>query len=76
MRRARILQKCLELWQENQRDLRETRYPRLVTKEPVKSRSDAMGSVQRGIEDLTCVLSDVAEITGLQQREGYAYLRS
>jgi len=35
-----------------------------------------MGSVQRGIEDLTCVLSDVAEITGLQQREGYACLRS
>jgi len=31
---------------------------------------DAMGSVQRGIEDATCVLSDVAEITGLQQREG------
>ncbi len=34
-----------------------------------------MGSVQRGIEDLTCVLSDVAEITGLKLREGYACLR-
>jgi hypothetical protein len=64
LRCARILQIYLQLLQENQRDLRETCYPRLVTKEPVKSRPDAMGLVQA-----------LAEITGLKLREGYACLR-
>jgi len=45
LRRARILQKYLQLLQENQKAL-----ARLVTEEHGKTLPDAMGSVQRGIE--------------------------
>ncbi len=45
VRRARVMQKFLQLLQANQRDL-----AHLVTEEHGKTLSDAMGSVQRGIE--------------------------
>ncbi len=45
LRRARVLQKFLQLLQANQKDL-----ARLVTEEHGKTLPDAMGSVQRGIE--------------------------
>ncbi|HKU47283.1 MAG TPA: CoA-acylating methylmalonate-semialdehyde dehydrogenase [Burkholderiales bacterium] len=45
IRRARIMQKFLQLLQENQKKLAE-----LVTDEHGKTLADAMGSVQRGIE--------------------------
>jgi malonate-semialdehyde dehydrogenase (acetylating) / methylmalonate-semialdehyde dehydrogenase len=45
LRRARVMQKFLQLLQENQKGL-----ARLVTEEHGKTLPDAMGSVQRGIE--------------------------
>ena len=45
LRRARVLQKFLQLLQANQKDL-----ARIVTEEHGKTLPDAMGSVQRGIE--------------------------
>ena len=45
LRRARVMQKFLQLLQANQKDL-----ARLVTEEHGKTLPDAMGSVQRGIE--------------------------
>src|SRR5256885_9087959 len=45
LRRARIMQKFLDLLQKNQKEL-----ARLVTEEHGKTLPDAMGSVQRGIE--------------------------
>ncbi len=45
LRRARVLQKFLQLLQENQKTL-----ARLVTEEHGKTLPDAMGSVQRGME--------------------------
>jgi malonate-semialdehyde dehydrogenase (acetylating)/methylmalonate-semialdehyde dehydrogenase len=45
LRRARVMQRFLQLLQENQREL-----ARLVTEEHGKTLPDAMGSVQRGIE--------------------------
>ncbi len=45
LRRARVMQKFLQLLQAHQRDL-----ARLVTEEHGKTLPDAMGSVQRGIE--------------------------
>ncbi len=45
LRRARVMQKFLQLLQAHQKDL-----ARLVTEEHGKTLSDAMGSVQRGIE--------------------------
>src|SRR6185369_5335337 len=45
LRRARVMQKFLELLQKNQKEL-----ATLVTQEHGKTLPDAMGSVQRGIE--------------------------
>jgi malonate-semialdehyde dehydrogenase (acetylating) / methylmalonate-semialdehyde dehydrogenase len=45
LRRARVLQKFLQLLQANQKDI-----ARIVTEEHGKTLPDAMGSVQRGIE--------------------------
>jgi malonate-semialdehyde dehydrogenase (acetylating)/methylmalonate-semialdehyde dehydrogenase len=45
LRRARVLQKFLQLMQSNQKDI-----ARLITDEHGKTLPDAMGSVQRGIE--------------------------
>src|SRR5258706_8523025 len=45
LRRARVLQKFLQLMQANQKDI-----ARLITEEHGKTLPDAMGSVQRGIE--------------------------
>ena len=45
LRRARVMQKFLQLMQENQKELAE-----MVTAEHGKTLPDAMGSVQRGIE--------------------------
>jgi malonate-semialdehyde dehydrogenase (acetylating) / methylmalonate-semialdehyde dehydrogenase len=45
LRRARVMQKFLQLLQANQKDL-----ARIVTEEHGKTLPDAMGSVQRGIE--------------------------
>src|SRR5215813_14859909 len=45
LRRARVMQKFLQLLQANQKDI-----ARLVTEEHGKTLPDAMGSVQRGIE--------------------------
>ena len=45
LRRARVMQKFLQLMQASQKDL-----ARLVTEEHGKTLPDAMGSVQRGIE--------------------------
>ena len=45
LRRARVMQKFLQLLQANQKDL-----ARLITEEHGKTLPDAMGSVQRGIE--------------------------
>ena len=45
LRRARVLQKFLQLMQANQKDV-----ARLITEEHGKTLPDAMGSVQRGIE--------------------------
>ncbi|HXF67294.1 MAG TPA: CoA-acylating methylmalonate-semialdehyde dehydrogenase [Burkholderiales bacterium] len=45
LRRARVMQKFLQLLQANQKEL-----ARLVTEEHGKTLADAMGSVQRGIE--------------------------
>jgi malonate-semialdehyde dehydrogenase (acetylating)/methylmalonate-semialdehyde dehydrogenase len=45
LRRARVMQKFLQLMQANQKDI-----ARLITEEHGKTLPDAMGSVQRGIE--------------------------
>ena len=45
LRRARVMQRFLQLLQDNQKDL-----ARIVTEEHGKTLPDAMGSVQRGIE--------------------------
>ena len=45
LRRARVMQKFLQLMQTNQKDI-----ARLITEEHGKTLPDAMGSVQRGIE--------------------------
>src|ERR687892_607422 len=45
LRRARVMQKFLQLLQSNQKDL-----ARIVTEEHGKTLPDAMGSVQRGME--------------------------